>query len=243
MVSAPKACRRHGVEFDQAQYRGYGYGFIDAWKYIHGDQPGYTFSNMPKPGLISRPDRILVSKSGLKVKSIMVNGKGHLYSLNFAYYLWHERRLSVMQAMRTGDSRCEWDCGPHGSCRCGICVSGGNEYTCKHSTCSECSTKKLYMYYFFVTSSIVYTCYSVIYIILTVIHFLRRRYFHIYRKIKRIRCLTNHYIFLSCLTLCLLNILFVKFAFWDVLRIIEMQLDEELNPSDHLMVIARIEIL
>jgi len=36
---------------------------FDAWSTVHGTEPGFTFSNMPAPGLESRPDRILLSKN------------------------------------------------------------------------------------------------------------------------------------------------------------------------------------
>lgn len=43
---APAECKVMGEEFDQTQYRGYGYNFLDAWGLINPNHHGYTFSNM-----------------------------------------------------------------------------------------------------------------------------------------------------------------------------------------------------
>lgn len=39
---------------------------------------------------------------------------------------------------KTGYS-CLQDCGPHGSCRCGVCIKGGNNNSCLLPDCPECS--------------------------------------------------------------------------------------------------------
>lgn len=34
---------------------------------------------------------------------------------------------------------CAYDCGPHASCRCGVCVAGGDHNACALPTCNECA--------------------------------------------------------------------------------------------------------
>ncbi|KAH9489179.1 hypothetical protein Btru_057770 [Bulinus truncatus] len=119
--------------------------FKDAWISFdkHGTG-GFTFSNMPEPGLVSRPDRILISKN-ITVDQAKIIGDG----LEFKNHLYFSILLSRVKSMiqssfdafvgKSGYS-CLHDCGPHGSCRCGICIRGGNQLNCNTPDCNECSS-------------------------------------------------------------------------------------------------------
>ena len=41
---------------------------------------------------------------------------------------------------------CYHDCGPHGSCRCSVCVAGGNTNQCMPPKCPECNSDIYYHY-------------------------------------------------------------------------------------------------
>lgn len=98
----------------------------------------------PEPGKESRPDRIFVS-SDLTVSSASLSGDGRTYKEKFMYHIiWHRASL-LMAAMRNSwmglsGRPCIIDCGPHASCRCGVCVGGhGDKNSCLLPSCDECS--------------------------------------------------------------------------------------------------------
>ncbi|GFO01929.1 endonuclease/exonuclease/phosphatase family protein [Plakobranchus ocellatus] len=103
-----------------------------------------TFSNMPSPGFVSRPDRILVSPS-FQVKRTFLSGQGESYRDEFIFSILLSRAKRVLRSGydsfigKTGYS-CLHDCGPHGSCRCGVCVKGGNQLNCDLPDCFECNS-------------------------------------------------------------------------------------------------------
>ncbi|KAK3797882.1 hypothetical protein RRG08_052481 [Elysia crispata] len=107
-----------------------------------------TFSNMPSPGLISRPDRILVSPS-IQVVDSHLQGQGDLYVNSFYTAIVIKRIETVFGSAfdsftgKVGYS-CLHDCGPHGSCRCGLCVKGGNKLNCNIPDCAECGSEELF---------------------------------------------------------------------------------------------------
>lgn len=79
----------------------------------------YTFSNMPSPGLVSRPDRILVSSGGTwEVQSMELLGRG---PSDFEGYIAEILWLRLKAMARNGE--CKWDCGPNAVCTCGVCVA------------------------------------------------------------------------------------------------------------------------
>eukprot|EP00051_Salpingoeca_urceolata_P005858 m.78189 g.78189 ORF g.78189 m.78189 type:complete len:483 (-) comp14574_c0_seq4:91-1539(-) len=91
--------------------------FKDAWG--AGDGAGLTFSNMPQPGVVSRPDRLLYSSSTLQALDSVVLGDGTAYARDaYLGVLW-ARALRIAQ-----NAPCGFDCGPHGKCVCGVCVAG-----------------------------------------------------------------------------------------------------------------------
>jgi len=82
-----------------------------------------TFSNMPTPGLESRPDRILLfsnSRTGMIQRAIAhtVTDSSDRYRALFSEAVL-ARRLAI--AARN-DLPCEFDCGPRAVCQCGLCV-------------------------------------------------------------------------------------------------------------------------
>lgn len=97
----------------------------------------------PIPGLESRPDRILLSDT-FSVESTSLHGDGSVYKERFFYHIIYRRLEDVIGTMldsyhgRQGRS-CWHDCGPHASCRCGVCVAVGDQEACLLPECAECS--------------------------------------------------------------------------------------------------------
>ncbi|GFS18550.1 endonuclease exonuclease phosphatase [Elysia marginata] len=87
-----------------------------------------SFSNMPSPGYISRPDRILLSPTFKVIRSDLY-GHGGPYINSCYSAIIMKRTMSMLRSafdsfIRRNGYSCLHDCGPHGSCRCGICVRG-----------------------------------------------------------------------------------------------------------------------
>lgn len=94
----------------------------------------------PHPGLESRPDRIFASEK-FGVKSAQVLGDGSVYRHRYYYHVIISRTGKLWDAMssQAPGRSCLIDCGPHASCRCGLCVAGGDDHACDMPDCEECS--------------------------------------------------------------------------------------------------------
>ncbi|KAK3579046.1 hypothetical protein CHS0354_029903 [Potamilus streckersoni] len=115
--------------------------FKDAWTEIHNDRNvGFTFSNMPTPGYESRPDRILIS-SNFQVLDAVLSGNGSYYRQHFQGTIHYHRFVIIIESaflsyMGYFGYPCLQDCGPHGSCRCGVCVKGGGWFSLEKAGCN-----------------------------------------------------------------------------------------------------------
>eukprot|EP00039_Didymoeca_costata_P005142 m.78844 g.78844 ORF g.78844 m.78844 type:complete len:472 (-) comp12692_c0_seq4:107-1522(-) len=79
---------------------------------------GLTFSNLPSPGLVSRPDRMLVTRKGpLTPMHAITIGQGPVLEPSYRWLVLYRRLRSMMR-----NQECEWDCGPKAKCMCGVCV-------------------------------------------------------------------------------------------------------------------------
>ena len=91
----------------------------------------------------SRPDRILISTS-LHVTAGLLLGEGVEYRRRFSVHILWARLHNILGTAydswtgKTGRS-CWHDCGPHSSCRCGVCISGGDTNFCLLPHCAECA--------------------------------------------------------------------------------------------------------
>ena len=104
------------------------------------------FLLQPIPGLESRPDRILVSDT-LSVLSAELKGDGHVYRVRYLYHIMYHRLQNILWSSYKSfrglhGSSCVHDCGPHASCRCGVCVAIGDNNACLLPECEECSASK-----------------------------------------------------------------------------------------------------
>lgn len=224
-----------------------GFGFVDAWVMANGDRTGYTFSNMPEPGFVSRPDRILLSSVGFEVISAELHGDGKVYQQKYSFQnKWQRLKTTFRMARESAlGSRfkypCYQDCGPHGSCRCGICVKGGDQNNCELPSCSECDPEH-YQSFIFIgllyASTGVFLLYSFAKtIIMKCVHRTRRTH-------HRILFLCPNRLLILALIALLISLYYITIqSLGDTLEAVNGRLTEEMFPSDHLMIAARLQFL
>ncbi|XP_005109216.1 uncharacterized protein LOC101847287 [Aplysia californica] len=248
--------------------------FVDAWM-MSGRQhrDGLTFSNMPSPGLESRPDRILVPKNA-EVESIALMGNGDDYA-SFYYFSIMAHRAKVIVAASYDSLRgrsgypCRHDCGPHGSCRCGVCVRGGNNLNCDIPSCEECDSRAFVIFIslftpFCVTATILF--YAVLRMLVVSARFsqkdiedilgyrcclFNKRLFRFGALPRRYKTLVSRILcvcelpplLLILLTVIILLILgtVMRYTLRDAIDVVYSVLPEELFPSDHLLLYASIK--
>ncbi|XP_011660953.2 uncharacterized protein LOC100889507 [Strongylocentrotus purpuratus] len=252
--------------------------YDDAWKVMHYGENGFTFSNMPSPGFVSRPDRILASNRYFKVSSAELDGYGNIYAKKYQRYITSARRKAIIEAgrrtyYRESGGDCLHDCGPSGSCQCGVCVRGGDGHSCSVPDCEACSAD-LYRLYCIVR--IVFGAFTLqlfVGLIQTVLAVTQGGSVHRHKSLARFCQLplsvtppswrhVRHLhlaswvrtVLSSCRNLALVNLsisllgmfsLVVLSQSWfeEPLRLLESSLPEEFNPSDHLMVIAELQFI
>ncbi|XP_022103918.1 uncharacterized protein LOC110986391 isoform X2 [Acanthaster planci] len=254
--------------------------YTDAWAEVNPNKNGYTFSNMPQPGFQSRPDRILFSKSW-RVHSCWLVGRGEEYASSYTLHITWTRLLALLAAAEDAfysasrSRSCLHDCGPHGSCRCGVCVAGGDKNRCETPNCPECSAD-VYRNYLIVKA--LFLCIAGQFLVSLVLFVLqwRTRWKHVLVRAPSSRCssvrswcslsdrqsaspkvphsrlsilrllrfvwpvlsLRPVYQLFVCCLCCVLLFILCLHLFEESLRVVYAILPEELNPSDHLMVVA-----
>ncbi|XP_013416911.1 uncharacterized protein LOC106178324 [Lingula anatina] len=256
--------------YADSQFRYGGPRFRDVWTSLqYSHEEGLTFSNMPTPGLESRPDRILVS-TGVKVLTARLDGSGTAYRDRYYQAILRERFYRILEASQNARQgfkgySCPHDCGPRASCRCGVCVRGGNQKTCLVPYCTEC-LPELYTHIQMTVILLIFCIGQLIFAMLQVMFTMNR--IQQLRKSPFILCLFNPelYISLSSFTkrakqsvifqycpLCYLppgpQVLYcilcltlaASLGYWllgDSLRLVYAVPDEALHASDHMMLTA-----
>ena len=135
---------------------------------------------------------------------------------------------------------CYLDCGPHGSCRCGVCVGGGNKQNCDLSSCSECTAKHYNIVLFLYYSISIYIV-SLIYASVGLWAKCVNR-----RRLSKIFVCRKRFGFKHLIAFTFAGVLIfytiVKIAFSDMFASALNRLPEEMYPSDHLMVVSEIKV-
>ncbi|XP_068714606.1 uncharacterized protein [Montipora foliosa] len=229
----------------QSQALSQGYAFVDAWVTANGDGTGYTFSNMPEPGLVSRPDRILVSLSGFQVISAELHGDGKVYQQKYSLQnKWQRLKTTFRVARETAlgpryKYTCYQDCGPHGSCRCGICVTGGDHRNCKLPICRECDFEH---YQSFIFIGLLYSATGAFLLYSLVKTIILKCVLRTGRAHHRILFLCSNRTFVVALVALLVSLYFITiWSLGDTIAAVNGQLTEEMFPSDHLMIAAKLQ--
>ena len=228
----------------------------------------------PSPGLESRPDRILVS-TDLQVTSAALSGHGDVYKQQYNSSIYWSRLRIVIQSSwlsykGVSGYPCRHDCGPHGSCQCGICVAVGNKHDCNLPNCSYCDSQTfsaILGYSVPCVACVLHLLFAVVSVLTvaagsygdTVFSILgykcclfNPRLFRTYPSQKRAQKLLkfcNKWPFfrlppcgqlVTSLLLCAMCLFYVRHRFAHVLDLAANILPEELFPSDHLMLTATI---
>jgi len=194
-----------------------------------------TFSNMPWPGLVSRPDRMFYAQIGARneiknASSIKVIGDGFVYKNDFFYHILWNRFCDAMSG-----KECLFDCGPNGFCECGVCVTNPNGIVderedCKTS-CNLCSDDMYAMLYWCLLIGIAH---AIVYYGLIHGLYVRPRW-----KMTK-RCSLP-----ICIFFIISFVLFVLVIVWRLhgrmKETIFNLMDEELFPSDHRGLVATFE--
>lgn len=223
----------------------------------------------------SRPDRIIIS-SDIEVVDGHLSGTGNKYRSQYKTSIILNRFRTVLNHAalsyyKTSGYSCLHDCGPHGSCRCGVCVAIGNEHTCQLPDCEECSGD-IYRHYVILLCIAVFVLihlfYSVLSILITGAKFrgesvytilgfkcclfnpdLYKRPILMTRRSKFLKICNKWPLFklppchLLLISSIVVNVVFIsaKFMFVNTLKSINKILDEEFYPSDHLMLTVKLK--
>ncbi|XP_060581006.1 uncharacterized protein LOC132737690 isoform X1 [Ruditapes philippinarum] len=249
--------------------------FKDAWLNVNAEKSGLTFSNMPSPGFESRPDRILV-ESKLSVKNAKVIGNGERYKQRYKAAVHWSRFTTVIQSAYLSYQGvegypCSHDCGPHGSCQCGVCVAIGNKKDCLLPYCDNCISdvlENLVLHFIIFVIVLFHLFYSVV-LILTIgansygdtLHsilgfkcclfnpklckfsgktFGRKQQCLKFCQMWPLFWFPPYIQFFGCLIILYSFSIYTKRVFKPVLDLTYTVLEEELFPSDHLMVVAHV---
>lgn len=134
---------------------------------------------------------------------------------------------------------CHQDCGPRGSCRCGVCVKGGDQNNCELPFCYECDAEH---YHSFIFIGLLYatTALFLLYILMKTIILkcpIRTRRSH-----ARILFLCpNRTLPLALIALVVALYLITMSSLRDTLETVNGRIPEEMFPSDHMMVVAKLK--
>ena len=203
------------------------------------------FCLQPTPGLVSRPDRILVSVTGLKVTSADILGDGREYQKMYNMKSkWHRLKMAFAMAKEAAYGprfkyTCHQDCGPHGSCRCGMCVKGGDQMNCVLPLCHECNAahyNSFVFIFFLYVSFAAFFVYILLKLALSTCFFRSRR-FHL----RLFFLCSNKTLGLAMIGLLVPLYLITLWNIQDTLQTVNGRLAEEMFPSDHRMIVAKLQ--
>jgi len=187
-----------------------------------------------------------VSTTGLGVVRTQLLGGGTDYKDSYYYSLlntWYRLHTVLSFANKSLEGSgitytCHQDCGPHGSCRCGVCVQGGADNNCDLQFCYECSPSH-YNSFVVLTFCITVYCVLILYIIVKVIMRVatRGRY-----NQRLLFILPNKMLFMFLVFIVFIIYLITILNFSDTLDTVIGRIPEEMFPSDHLMVITTLKV-
>ena len=135
---------------------------------------------------------------------------------------------------------CHQDCGPHGSCRCGVCVKGGDQNNCELPFCYECDAEHFNN---FVLIGVLYaTC--VVFILYVIVKGLLKRCFGRTRRLNtRVLFLCSNRVLGLAVISLMISLYFITMSLLgDTLETVNGRIPEEMFPSDHRMVVAKLKL-
>ena len=126
--------------------------------------------------------------------------------------------------------------------RCGVCIKGENQ-SCKPGECPECSPSKLFLFHLiFVVFSLcsLYVIGSILVLLMIAARFRLKRLLMNRLKLRKVAKFSY---FFASLCIIIFLIIYASIQFEDVTRLVNLQPMDELNPSNHLMVVAQVELI
>ena len=186
-----------------------------------------------------------MSQTGLKVISAELHGDGKIYQQKYSLQnKWQRLKTAFRMARETAlgprfKYTCHQDCGPHGSCRCGVCIKGGDKSNCELPFCYECDAEH---YHSFVFIGLLYaaTAIFLMYILVKVI--ILRCTLRTRRSHSRILFLCSNRTFVLALIALFVSLYFITMSsFRDTFETVNGRIPEEMFPSDHMMVVAKLQ--
>lgn len=135
---------------------------------------------------------------------------------------------------------CHQDCGPHGSCRCGVCVQGGDNNNCDLQFCYECTPSHYNSFLVLMLCTGVY-CVLILYItIKLMLRFILSRGRRYNQRL--LFLLPNKSLFIFLVFIIFIIYLITILNFSDTLDTVFGRIPEEMYPSDHRMVVTQLKI-
>ena len=186
-----------------------------------------------------------MSLTGLKVISAELLGDGKIYQQKYSFQnKWQRLKTTFRMARETAlgpryKYTCHQDCGPHASCRCGICVKGGDKNNCELPFCYECDAEHYHSFIFIgllYTASVLFFMYVLLKILITKF-VVRTRRSH-----PRILFLCSNRMLGLAVIALIVSLYFITVAsLSDTLETVNGRIPEEMFPSDHLMLVAKLK--
>ena len=105
--------------------------------------------------------RVFLTGNGSRYRDVY---KPSIHWLRFSTIL----QSSVLSYQGIDGYSCFHDCGPHGSCICGVCKSGGNQNTCNLKDCDLCNEelfKRLFLHFVLFLIILLHLFYSLVIIL------------------------------------------------------------------------------
>ena len=134
---------------------------------------------------------------------------------------------------------CHQDCGPHGSCRCGVCVKGGDTNNCELPFCFECDAEHFNN---FILLFVLYSTTLVFFLYILIKMLIQRCFAKMRRVHARVLFLLSNRT-LGIVVVCLMATLYfiTMTLLQDTLETVNGRIAEEMFPSDHMMVTASLK--
>ena len=192
-------------------------------------------------------------------------GDGAVYRQRYSYHVSWNRLMNVLSSafdsLKNHRGRsCPYDCGPHASCRCGVCVSGGDHNACALPSCSECTHTLITTVIISVIIAVILIA-QIIFAMLKVMHGMNRRgrvdgpanlccllnprlYFDQGSRRRSLLCcgLPPIVHFVVAVVMLLFFLQLALYAFKDVADDVTSTIDEEYFPSDHRLLYVECDV-
>ena len=128
------------------------------------------------------------------------------------------------------------------SSRCGICIKGAGR-TCKPKECMECTPSKLFLFHLIIAVFGLTSFYFFGIIIVVTLSLARPKWSRFFLNRLKLRRIAKCSYFGVSFCIIIFTVIYATIQFDDVTRLVNLQPMDELNPSSHLMVVAKVELV